>query len=206
MNGLPKGTEVKKLNLKEWELNISDGNIECGACHRTIPSGRPALLHRTVNTVNGELVIAEKTECARLCSDPLPRIEPSAPAGLERRRARLPDVRPEWDDLPDEALPEHQERFPIYNIDGERIAAGYRSIVTLNDDIHFLECAESQVVQTMFKEMPGESDRYGSWIHMQTPSGFYARRYVESNGDFVSGHWYFRLNLVKPGRAQAHSA
>lgn len=197
---------MKKLNLKAWELIVSDGNAECGECHRTIASGRPGLVHRTVNVVDGELVVIEQVECVRLCSDPPPRIELSPAGRMERRKSNLPVIRREWEHLPDLALPEHRAGFAIYNLNGEKIATGYTSIVASNDDITFLECAGSQVVHTMFKQVPGESDRYGSWVHMQTPSGFYGRKYLKSSGQMLAGNWSFRLNLVVPGVVQARSA
>jgi hypothetical protein len=196
---------MKKLNMKAFELVVSNGKSECDGCHRTIPPGRPALVHRTVNVLDGELVVSEQTECVRLCSDPLPRIEPT-PLGSERRKSHLPTVRPEWENLPDVALPEHQARFPIHNLNGEKIATGYTSILALTDDALFLECDESQIVKTMFKQIAGESDAYGSWVQMETPSGFYGRKYLKSTGDMLSGFWYFRLNLVRPGLAQAQHA
>jgi hypothetical protein len=206
MNGPPKGTELKKLNLKAWELIVSDGDAECGNCHRTIPSGKPGLVHRTVNVEEGELVVSEQIECVRLCTDPLPRIETSPQLRMERRKPPLPSIRREWEQLPDVALPENQARFPIYNLDDEKIATGYTSILTFTDEVSFLECAESQIVLSMFRQVAGESDRYGGWVQMQTPSGFYGRKYLVSDGDLLAGNWYFRLNLVKPGFVQAHGA
>lgn len=197
---------MKKLNMKAWELIISDGNAECGECHRTISSGRPALVHRTVSVEAGELVVNEKTEHVRLCSDPPPRSELSTEVRIERRKPPLPEIRREWEQLSDVALREHQAGFPIHNLAGERVANGYTSILTFNDNLAFLECSESQVVTTMFKEVPGESDRYGVWVHMETPSGFYARKYLTSDGNLLAGKWYFRLNLVKPSVAQARGA
>jgi hypothetical protein len=199
VNPSAKGTDMKKLNIKAWELVLSDGNAECGKCHCTIPSGRPALLHRTVNVEEGELVVSELTECVRFCSELPARIEQLPAVRIERRKSYLPDIRREWEDLPDLARPEHQTRLPIYNLEGEKIATGYTSILRFTDDISFLECNESQVVTTMFKQLAGESDRYGSWVHMQTPSGFYGRKYLKSNGELLAGNWYFRLNLVRPG-------
>jgi hypothetical protein len=194
---------MKKLNLKAWELVVSDGSAECSECHRTISSGRPALVHRTVNVEEGELVVSEQTECVRLCSDP--RIEPSPAMSFERRKPRLPGIRKEWEDLPDVAMPEHQAGFPIYNLDGERIANGYVSIAKVTDDMLFLGCDESQVVKTMFHQVLGESDRYGSWVQMQTPRGFYGRKYLKSIGEFLAGNWYFRLNLVRPGVSESRN-
>jgi hypothetical protein len=205
----------KKLDIKAWELRISDGSAACEACHRTIPAGSPAIVHRTVNVnKEGELVVVEHTGCFCPCAGPrqgserseLPAERHKPEIRSEWRKPPLPQIRSEWANLPDEALPEHQAGFPIWNLSGEKIATGYKEIIELDGDISFLECAEPQVVRTMFTHLPGESDRYGTWMHMQTPSRFYGRKYLRSNGDFLAGHWYFRLNLIKPARAQAQPA
>jgi hypothetical protein len=162
------------------------------------------VVHRTVNTVDGELVVSEVIECVQVCSDPPPRSEPTR-VGSERRKSNLPEVKCEWASLPDIALPEHRAKFPIHNLNGEKIATGYTSILVFTDDLMFLECAESQVVETMFKPVVGESDRYGGWVHMQTPSGFYGRKYLKIDGDMLAGFWYFRLNLEFRGRCALSS-
>lgn len=189
--------------FKKVEFAISDGTISCDECNRTIPTDQPYAIKRRVEMTSGDIVIVARNECLHLCGEirtaARPGTEP-VPAKISPRKP-LPEVRSEWDSLPDVAGPNEQDNFPIYNLQNERVANGYNAIVPFTDDVVFLECAEAQVNKAQFSLDAGESTDI--YQQMVTPGGFFCRRYLKTSGDCIAGRWYFRLNFVVPSHLRS---
>lgn len=139
-------TSREELRIKRLEFRFSDGTVSCDKCSRTIPVGQPYAIKRQVECVENDFMLVESRECLRLCTE----ARPCAIEVPERAKPSLPKIRAEWDSLPDVAAAAHRDGFPIDNLNGERIANGYNSILELTPDAVFLECEAQQVNQAMF--------------------------------------------------------
>lgn len=188
---------AEKLDLKPFEILTATEVFQCN-CGRRLPKGAIYIQINEVALVNNEFTVRSRKECLHRCS--------ALDRDVENTPRRIKVIRPEWDELPDNASEAQRSHFPIVNLRDERISNGYSAILELAEDRIYLECENSQVVTKLFAIDRSIDDAYGYWVQMKTPTGFFGRLYKEARSPFRKDCWYFALHLVKPVNVKAAAA